>query len=88
MANTNSMQTINDTSNELVAFDGTRLVEGTRVVFRGREDSDVPAGRHGRVFGMLPEHNLVMVHWDDVPNCSCFISHSNPSANDLVAEKR
>jgi len=84
MANTNS--TVND--NELVAFDDTRLVEGTRVMFRGREDSDIHAGRCGLVFGTIPECNLAMVHWDDVPNCSCFISHSNPNANDLVAEKR
>jgi hypothetical protein len=74
-------------SNELVAFDGTRLIVGSRVSFRGREDRGIRVGRCGRVFGIIPESNLAMVRWDDL-NCDCFISHSNHSSCDLVAEAR
>lgn len=70
-------------SNELVDFNGSRIVIGSRMIFRGREDSDIRRGRCGRVFGFIPENNLVMVCWDE--DCDGSIFRSNHSANDLVA---
>jgi hypothetical protein len=72
-------------SNELVAFDGSKLIVGSRVRFRGREDSDIRAGRCGTVRDILPEVNKVTVHWGDFPS---YGSRTNPSAYDLVAEER
>ena len=71
-------------SNELVAYDGSRLVVGSVVAFRGREDSGVPRGRIGRVYQILPETDMVSVRWEK----GGIILRSNPSANDVVSAVR
>lgn len=70
-------------SNELIAYDGSKLIVGSVVRFRGREDSDIPRGRIGRVYEILPESNMISVRWETGP-----ILRSNPSANDVVSAVR
>lgn len=74
-------------ASSIVTQDGTPVVKGLRVVFRGPDNGfGIGRGRRGEVLYIYESHGVATVRWNDSSNHRCYAKHSNARFEDLEKE--